>query len=62
MGDDTYSLSSPHEKNSRDKIYIWISELTNGTKYLVEGNNIFDFLWNGRERIFIQNKSKITII
>ena len=28
-------------KNTRDNIYIWISEPTNGAKYLVKGNNIF---------------------
>ena len=39
----TYSLYGSLEKNSRDKIYIWISEPTNGAKDLVEGNNIFYF-------------------
>ena len=27
------------EENNRDKLYIWISETTNGKKYLVEGYN-----------------------
>ena len=47
MYDYTYSLSVALEKNTRDNIYIWISEPTNGAKYLVKGKNIFYLSYNG---------------
>ena len=46
MFDETYSLSDDFEQNSRDKIYICISEPTNGAKHLVEGNHIVYFSEN----------------
>ena len=42
MDDDTYSLSIALE-NTKDKMYLWISEPTHGTKYLLKGNNIVYF-------------------
>ena len=53
MFDETYSLSDDFEQNSRDKIYIWISEPTNGAKHLVEGNHIVYFQrMDGRRGLF----------
>ena len=43
-------MSDAIEENTRDKLYIWISDKTNRMIYLVEGNNIFYFLDNGWER------------
>ena len=40
-------MSDVFEENARDKLYIWLSDTTNGEKYLVEGNNIFYFSDNG---------------
>ena len=34
-------------KNSRDKIYLWLSERKNSAKYLMEGNNIVCFSETG---------------
>ena len=59
MFDETYSLSDDFEQNSRDKIYIWISEPTNVAKYIVGGNNNVYFSENGREKGIIQRKSKM---
>ena len=41
----TYYLSGTPE-NTRDNIYIYISEPTNGEKHLVKGNNIVCLSWN----------------
>ena len=43
MDDDSYSLSYDLERNSRDNIYIWISETKNGSKDLLEVNRIVYF-------------------
>ena len=40
MDDDTYSISSSLEENTRDKQYIQLYETTNGENDLVEGKNI----------------------
>ena len=40
MYDNTYSIYDSFEQSTRNNIYIWISEPTNGEKYLVKGNNI----------------------
>ena len=41
------------EENNIDKLYIWLSDTTNGGKYLVEGNNIFIYQrMNEREGLF----------
>ena len=34
-------MSDALEKNTKDKLYIWLSDTTNGEKYLVEGSNFF---------------------
>ena len=34
MDDGTYSLSDSLEKNTRNNVYIWISEPTNGENIL----------------------------
>ena len=57
--DDTESLSDSLWENIRDKLHIWISETTNGKKYLVEGNNIVYFSENGWGRGVIQSKRKM---
>ena len=38
---DTYSMPGDLKQNNIDKIYIWISEPTNGEKYLMVVNNVF---------------------
>ena len=48
LDDDTYSMSDEPAQNTIDNIYIWISEPTNGTEYLVEGNNFIYLSENGR--------------
>ena len=50
MNDETYSLSGVLDENIIDKIYIQISELINGKKDLVEGNNIVYFSDAGLNR------------
>ena len=37
----TYYMIDLLKQNSRDKIYIWLSDTTNGNIYIMEGNNIF---------------------
>ena len=44
---DTYSLYDALKNNTRDSIYICISETINGQKYLVKGNNIVYLSDNG---------------
>ena len=39
--DKTYSLSISFYQNTIDKMYLWISEPTNGSKYLVKGKKLF---------------------
>ena len=39
--DYTYYMPDLLKQNIRNKIYIWISELTYGSKYPIEGKNIF---------------------
>ena len=41
IDDDTESMPGSLEENNGDKLYIWLSDTTNGEKYLVEGNNFF---------------------
>ena len=47
MYDDTYSLSDGLKQNTRDNIYIQISEPTNDTKDLEKGRNIVYLLYKG---------------
>ena len=49
------------EGNNRYKLYICLSETTNGKRDLVEGTIIFYFSENWLEREVIQIKTKITI-
>ena len=42
MDNDNYYLHDALEENTKDKIYVWIFEPTNGAKYIVEGSNIFN--------------------
>ena len=53
-------LSNFLEENTRFKLYIWLSDTTNGERDLVEGNNIFNSSENGWERGVIQIKTKMT--
>ena len=43
-------MSDNLEVNTRDKIYIWISDKAIGERDIVEGNNIFHLSDNGLER------------
>ena len=61
MYDYAYSMSGALDKNGRDKIYIWLSETTNGSKYLVESNGIIYLSDTRWERGVIQSEIKITI-
>ena len=48
-------MSDALEENTRDKIYIWLSETTNRKNNLVEGNNIFISQRMGdRDGLFIE--------
>ena len=47
MYDGNYSMSDALEENTRDKIYTWNSDTTNGERDLVEGSNVLYFLDNG---------------
>ena len=47
IDDGTYSMSDALELNTRYKLYIWLSDTTNGKRDLVEGNNIFYLSENG---------------
>ena len=38
MDDDISSMSDTLADNAVDKLYIWLSDITNGERYLVEGN------------------------
>ena len=53
-------MSDALEENTRDKLDIWLSDTTNGEKYLVESNNIFYLSENGQERGVIQSKTNMT--
>ena len=54
-----YSLSDSLEKSIRDKIYIWISEPTNGIKDHMWGKNAVYLSDTGSERRVIHIKRKI---
>ena len=41
MDGGNYSMSDALEENTRDKLYKWISDKTNGKIDIVQGNNIF---------------------
>ena len=47
------------EENTQDKIYIRISDTTNGERNLVENKMIFYFSENGWERGIIQRKTEM---
>ena len=48
------------KKNTRDNIYIWIVETTDGAKDIVKGNNIIYFSDNGLERGLFRSKRRWT--
>ena len=48
------------EENTRDKLYIWISERTNGEKYLVEGNSLFIYQRMGDRGGSFISKGRLT--
>ena len=53
------SMSDRIEENPRDKLYIWLSDKTNGKKYLVEGNKfLFIREWMREGGYSDQNKDK----
>ena len=60
MYNDTYYMPDDLKQNNRDKIYIWISEPTNGEKYLMVVNNVFYLSCNRWYRGVIQSKRKMT--
>ena len=45
--DDTYYMYDALEENTKYKLYIWISDTTNGKRDILEGNNVFNFSENG---------------
>ena len=53
-------MSDALEENTRDKLYIRLSDTTNGKRDLLKGNNIINLSENGLERGVIQRKMRMT--
>ena len=56
MDNDNYYLHDALEENTKDKIYIQISEPTNGAKYIVEGNKFIYLSDTGWEMDVVHRK------
>ena len=61
MSDNYYNIYGSLEKNGRDKVYIWFYNTTNGTKDIMESNNIVYFSGTGCKRGVIKIKMKMNM-